>query len=309
MDDIASEMRARAKELRTLLDCGILERKEEGVVAALRTQPADPTLLRELAELQRNKGDLDAAALTLEMLEAVSPQDSLSARLGALLAGRTIPEDPAIPTKFIRLREFLPQARVEELWDFLRDHQDDFQSTLLKTNSQGEITDEGRRRSAAFTEVQDLRAWFDGLILDAFLGVLRQLRIEPFEPGIYSCKVNAFRDGGFFSIHQDQTGGLAQTRRLAFLYYLHFPPRRFSGGELLLYDRVAGSRYPAPTFTNIEPEHNSLVVIPADCWHEVLPVRLEVDDFFASRFTYNGWIHDESLLEHIPKPATNEAPQ
>ena len=91
--------------------------------------------------------------------------------------------------------------------------------------------------------------------------------------------------------------GPAATRRMGFLLYFDFPPRRFTGGELLLYDLDPDTLWPVPRFTNLPPETNSLVVLPANCWHEVLPVRCPGDDWTAGRFTYSGWIHDAGLME------------
>jgi Rps23 Pro-64 3,4-dihydroxylase Tpa1-like proline 4-hydroxylase len=154
------------------------------------------------------------------------------------------------------------------------------------------------RRSASCTDVEALREWFDPLLLARFRDVCIRTGLEPFEPRVLSCKLTAWHDGCFFHLHQDRATGPAATRRLGFLYYFDFPPRRFHGGELLLYDRDPDSLWPRPSFTNIPPHNNALAVIPSHCWHEVLPVRIEDrEDWYAGRFTFSGWFHDAALMD------------
>jgi Rps23 Pro-64 3,4-dihydroxylase Tpa1-like proline 4-hydroxylase len=105
--------------------------------------------------------------------------------------------------------------------------------------------------------------------------------------------VSVYHQGHFFRLHQDRTDGPAASRRYGVIYYFDFPPRRFHGGELVLYDVDQESQLPTASFTTIEPTANMLAVIPAGAWHEVLPIVCQSDDWYAGRFTLSGWIHDE----------------
>ena len=75
--------------------------------------------------------------------------------------------------------------------------------------------------------------------------------------------MSAHRGGGLYVRHTDNGSHGFRTKVLSFAYYFHRQPRRFSGGELLLHDENAA------TFTRIESQHNSNVLFPAGCVHEI----------------------------------------
>jgi hypothetical protein len=288
----------RSQSIRELLDSGLLEEKEVELRLALLDKPNDVPLLRKLGQILRSLGDLSAAAKTYQHLKQLVPGDPHVARLHALFASQTLPSVPNVASKFAILQDFLSPQRVRDIRAHVRNKKDRFQACKVRSRQNGESLDLQKRISSFCPELGSIRDWFDPMVLGQFLKLLEQLDIEAFQPGLYSCKLNAYHDGHFFHIHQDKSTGVAATRRLGFVYYFEFEPRRFRGGELLLYDRDVDTLYPAPSFTTIMPKHNMLIVIPAICWHEVLPIRMTDDDWFAARFTYSGWIHDESLLVH-----------
>ncbi|MDF1665103.1 MAG: 2OG-Fe(II) oxygenase [Planctomycetota bacterium] len=288
----------RSQAIRELLDSGLLEEKEVELRLALMDAPGNPELLRKLAEIQRSMGDRSGAGQSYHQLTKIVPNDAHFARMATLLTGQPLAKLPAIASQFRIFDEFLHKNRVKDILAHTRVKQESFQSTKVRSKDKGEYLDTTRRVSFYCSELGSIRDWFDALILEAFPDCLKTLDLEPFQPGIYSCKLSAYHNGHFFNVHQDKSTGVAATRRLGFIYYFEFAPRRYKGGELLLYDRDPDTMLPTPSFTTLIPQHNSLVILPATTWHEVLPIRIETDDWFAARFTYSGWIHDESLLIH-----------
>lgn len=95
--------------------------------------------------------------------------------------------------------------------------------------------------------------------------------------------VHAYNDGTHFDAHSDAYGGGNWRRRLSCVYYLHCVPRRFEGGDLVIYDG-----YGRPNA--VEPEHNSAVFFPSNLIHEVLPVVCHSKAFEDSRFAINVWV-------------------
>jgi len=283
--------------LRAFLDEGALDRAAVVLRRRLRDRPGDPDALRDLALVLRQSGDLEGAARVYRRLAEAIPGEASAARLAALLdGGMPLGADP-VPVRFLRKRGFLPEERLAEVRAFVLRSRTSFKATAVRTEDGRQKRNEGARRSASCTEVGPLREWFDPLIEGLFPEMLGRLGQGPFEPSVLSCKLSAYHDGSFFQLHQDRATGVAATRKMGFLYYFDFPPRRFTGGELLLYDLDPDTLFPVPRFTNLPPEGNSLVVLPAHCWHEVLPVRCPGADWTAGRFTYSGWIHDAALLE------------
>ena len=95
--------------------------------------------------------------------------------------------------------------------------------------------------------------------------------------------VHAYNDGMHFDRHSDAHGGGNWRRRLSCVYYLHCLPRRFEGGQLVIYE----GRKQAYA---VEPEHNSMVFFRSHLIHEVLPVTCHSRAFVDSRFAINVWI-------------------
>jgi len=285
--------------LRAFLDGGAFERAAEELRRRLREAPSDLRTLRDLAHVLRQAGDLDGAARTYRRVVDLDPSDLHAARLHALLGGTPgAPPDP-VPVRFFRRRGFLGEERLALLRSFVESRGDAFAATAVRRADGRQDADEGTRRSASLTEVEEVREWFDPLLVDVLPDAVRHLGLEEFTLDVLSCKVTAWHDGCFFRLHQDEATGAAATRRAGFLYYFDFPPRRFTGGELLLYDRHPDTLWPLPSFTNLRPETDTLLVIPANAWHEVLPVRCPDPDWRAGRFTFSGWIHDGDLMDAL----------
>jgi SM-20-related protein len=106
------------------------------------------------------------------------------------------------------------------------------------------------------------------------------------------CSIVAHGDGDFYRTHidtrTDRDGAdPGHYRVLSCVYYLHQAPRKFLGGELVIYNPVGG----AGTEIAIEPRHNRLVAFPAFIPHEVLAISCPGGEFADSRFSVNCWLH------------------
>lgn len=285
--------------LRAFLDGGAFERAAGELRRRLRDDPSDVRTLRDLAQVLRQSGDLAGASRAFRRVVDLDPSDLHAARLHALLEGiPPAPPDP-VPVRFHRRRGFLGEERLGRLRDFVRGRRAAFEATAVRTADGRQDHDAGTRRSASLKEVDEVREWFDPLLAEEIPEAIRALSLGEFAVDVLSCKVTSWHDGCFFRLHQDEATGAAATRRAGFLYYFDFPPRRFTGGELLLYDRDPDTLWPLPSFTNLPPETDTLVFIPANAWHEVLPVRCPDPDWSAARFTFSGWLHDADLLDAL----------
>ena len=121
--------------------------------------------------------------------------------------------------------------------------------------------------------------------------MLSRLGHKAFPVGRIELQVTASNDGDYFRLHQDSDG--KDTRELSFVYFLHGEPRRFSGGELRLYETrvIDGRVLPADHSRTISPRQDTITFFPSLNEHELLPVRVPSRKFADSRFTVNGWIH------------------
>lgn len=111
------------------------------------------------------------------------------------------------------------------------------------------------------------------------------------------CEIQLTRshDGDFYKPHQDIGDDYPyKNRKITFVYYFNTTPKRFSDGKIKIYEHeknpILGAMYKRSKFVEITPVNNTLLMFPSHLWHEVLPVKCDLD-WTYSRFTINGWLH------------------
>jgi len=292
---MTKELLMAARDQSTLgfiLDSGILRQAARQLEARLANEPDQPELLRQLADLYRKTGQLEHAARQYERLRQLLPGDAAAARLSASLTSRPLPPAaPSWPPRFVTLPDFLPAERLEEILTFAQTQQRSLTPSSVYDAERGAaLVKPGKRSSSdALLQGNDL-GWFVQRIND-LRTALAELLQEPAPAGSFEeCRLTCHGDGCFFKPHIDATPH-RPNRLWSIVYYFYFPPQRYSGGELILYDWDHETGKAAETFTTIIPRQNLLVAFSSSCWHEVLPVRCTTSDWTAGRFTLNGWIH------------------
>ncbi|MEM1181876.1 MAG: 2OG-Fe(II) oxygenase, partial [Acidobacteriota bacterium] len=130
-------------------------------------------------------------------------------------------------------------------------------------------------------------------LLTWFPLLCRQLEMPTFPLKAIESQLTAANDGQYYRLHDDASDASVAARELTCVYYFHNSPRAFSGGELRLFDAEISpdGRRPAPTFQDLEPAANRLVVFPSDSFHEVRTVHCPSRDFADSRFAVTHWLH------------------
>jgi Rps23 Pro-64 3,4-dihydroxylase Tpa1-like proline 4-hydroxylase len=142
-------------------------------------------------------------------------------------------------------------------------------------------------------------AAFRAALQGAFKTIPGQLGMVPFKSAAIEIRLAAHGDGDFFKPHRDTFVGAERAlsrhdRLVTAVYYIHGQPRRFVGGELLLYpfDRSAP--------LEIEPCDNCLVAFPSFLLHEVKPVSNPTGEWSNSRFSVSCWFDRERPAEQPP---------
>ena len=75
------------------------------------------------------------------------------------------------------------------------------------------------------------------------------------------------------------------------MYWFHREPRRFCGGDLLLYDRNDDTGdFTAAAFSRIVPLRNSIIFFPSSALHQVTQVQCETNNFGDGRWAVNGHV-------------------
>jgi Rps23 Pro-64 3,4-dihydroxylase Tpa1-like proline 4-hydroxylase len=199
-----------------------------------------------------------------------------------------------VQAECVVLDEFLAPQELEELTDYVLEHETDFEnSEIISPAGELGILDYSHRRSRVLMDLGKHQE----ILLERIRGVLpvvfKRLRIEEFPVTRVEAQITASNDGDFFAAHSDDSHEIIASRKLTFVYFFNREPRQFEGGELLLHDtRCVGDRaIKAGSYQAISPQQNQIVFFPCSALHEIRHVRCESRAFADSRFTLNGWLH------------------
>ena len=225
--------------------------------------------------------------------------------------GRVItPPRRLVATRYVRIADFLAPADHERLLASALAWENDFtESGIVGAGGNGKI-DHMSRKSRTLTSGRFDELWslFEGR-LRAMLPVVRQqLGIPWFPLDKVERQLTAHGRGGFFVPHVDTGDAQVFGRRISCVYYFHSTPKRFSGGQLKLYDTwvTPTGTTGAGTYTTLEPLDNSIVFFPSDAFHEVCPVDTETDAFANSRFTVTIWFWEPTQTVELTSEQVEE---
>ena len=197
---------------------------------------------------------------------------------------------PGSRLPFVALSNFLGDDIRMALLDEVMSRQSAFRpATVQPEDRDAPVVDENMRRAAALSDVEFVEDRFLEPLKAALGPALSRLEVRGFPIGDIELQVTASNDGDYYRMHRDDG---ASSRMLSFVYFFYREPRRFSGGELRIYDdRDVHGQAHADDSHLLTPRQDTLVLFPSSLPHELLPVRVPAKQFPDSRFTVNGWIH------------------
>ena len=305
---------AGSADLRTaalLRPGGLLDQAEAVLRRTLASHPHETKALRRLGDVLRGKGEFSAALDTYRRLHAADPDYPAAAWLVSILRGGRVPHaapPSPRPVPFVRLTNFLTPAQQNRLWTQIPAARERFVPAKV---GKDDLNHKVRTAWVANRRVvRDVRPWFGPKLRSVLPHIRTRLRMATLHRYRIEMDVTVHLGGEFYKMHRDNSEeGKSRLRKLSYIYYFHRQPRRFAGGDLLLYDTdPATSRGTATAFTRIEPLHNSLVVFPSDAYHEITPVECDTRDFLDGRFTVNGWVRSQSedRAEGVENAPVNE---
>lgn len=185
-----------------------------------------------------------------------------------------------------QVRNALPHEQFDALLDYAISQQPRYQRA---------------RVSGAEADYRETHILFDlgapGRDLEARLrkmlpAVAGRLKTPYHDQARFEMHLLAYTDGCYFRKHNDNGAPDTTDRFLTAVYYFWREPRRFSGGTLRVWDSVVRDNVwtAADSYRDINPPNNTLVVFPSRLMHEVLPTRLDGDDFADSRFAITAFL-------------------
>lgn len=263
----------------------------------LEATPDDGALLHRRLDLLRAIGDIPAALKAADHVLARHPDDTAARRVKDCLSGdgptAADVTDHTGPVPFLQLHDIFAPSERAEIWDSITapDH-NGHPATVFDDTDQTIIAPD-IRLAWRYRPQAALRA----RLLEQLSQMIDQHRafdrlgLAPFHPTQIEMQITRYTEAGRYRIHRDSGAG-APGRRLTFLYYFFRQPRRFTGGDLLLFDEPAPSQPLEPTkFTRLIPQDNSLLLFPSDRLHAVTVVEQASSDPLDGRWSVNGWLH------------------
>ncbi|BCL33820.1 2OG-Fe(II) oxygenase [Nostoc sp. MS1] len=189
-------------------------------------------------------------------------------------------------SNYIQLDNFLSAKEHERLIKYVLANKSAFAQTNTSTN------DKNYRRSMALYSFPEFSELIVNKIQRMIPDIISKLDMPSFNVSQIESQLTAHNDGNFYKVHNDNGSPETATRELTYVYYFYREPKKFSGGELVIYDSEVKNNFyvSAESFKTVEPRNNSLVFFLSRYMHEVLPVNCPSKSFADSRFTINGWV-------------------
>ena len=310
-----SERRLLSKVTPALLRPGGLQ--DLAAAALGRTLAADPDdahALWKLAEVHRRRGDFAAARGLYRRLRVRGPDWRKAAWLHRVLSGDGPPEAAPggvfWPAPFVWMTDFLAPEECDRLLALgVARHEGltpvEAATGLRDGGSSSTVDPESRvGLEADARTTKEARLRIVPKIRSVLPDVLAQLGMAGLDRYQLEVAMRVYLTGGFFRAHRDSAYGAFRSRKLSFVYFFHRRPRRFSGGDLLLYDTdVDAGACVSGAFSRITPLRNSIVFFPSACWHQATPVQCGTDDFEDGRWVLNGHVRrldEDSTPERDP---------
>ena len=275
----------------------LFDRIEAALLKRLGAQPNNQILLFQLAGCKRKQGKLVEALEYYENLHQCYPDDQRYRFTLEALRGELTNELPSTvlqphPSPLVQYNNFLEIGTIEETLTYMCGHQADFRpaGTMDKDNKKHYETD-ARNNTDLSLKGHPLKKIIRQRMWEQLPDISCRLGVEPFKIGHIEVQLRAYHRGEYFRTHQDATMG----RRLNFVCFFYPEPKRYSGGELVIFDTDTEKKTFSHEFTRIIPKNNQIVFFPSNYFHAVLPAMPKDDDFLSGRFVINGHVREKVL--------------
>ncbi|MBD2179218.1 2OG-Fe(II) oxygenase [Pseudanabaena sp. FACHB-1998] len=210
------------------------------------------------------------------------------------------------PKNFVEIENFLTESEQEELWQFTKNHHDDFVLSDVYNQKLPVSDRQYHRHSLILDPPFTLSPLIVEKVRQVLPKILAALQTPEFSIGPIEAQLTAHNDGEYFKLHNDNGIEAVASRILTFVYYFHQQPKAFTGGELRIYDGKfegekggKGGKFVPTGHHVVIPRNNCIVFFPSQLMHEVTQVQCPSQKFLDGRFTVNGWIHDASKIKEL----------
>lgn len=271
----------------------LLNNAENILKKKLISDPDNATILWQLGQIKRQKGELKNAIEYYKKLLIIKPDHKESAYLISVFEGKKINKysfDCAYPAPFIAVNNFLDNKEQLIIWKHIRKNKNNFIKSMIDG---GRLRPEYRKSNILPEEnLNEIKLWFLEKLYIALSGKLENLLMKPLQIRHTEIELNIHGHGDYYKIHKDSgDNGEIKNRKITFVYYFYKMPKKYTGGDLLLFDTNPKKNVYIDKFTRIIPLNNSVIFFPSYFFHQITPVNCFSDNIENLRFTINGWLY------------------
>ena len=252
---------------------------------------------RLLVDIHRKAGDLELAAEYAQLWHNLA-SDQQALHLLNILKQRPIVDNISNttdlkPAPFATFEHFLTKDEQAYFWQKAMTAECAFEKAGIGLNDEKIVDCNQRDTNVLFLDEKDtkfVRKKIRVIANELFKHFNMPLRkIKKIE-----VKMTTHGQGGFFKIHHDGFSEIkGSTRCLSWVYYFHAMPKKYEGGDLILFDSDANQEeheFSPVRYTRYIPENNQIIFFPSWFYHGVTPVDLLTPGFSSGRFAIAGHI-------------------
>jgi Rps23 Pro-64 3,4-dihydroxylase Tpa1-like proline 4-hydroxylase len=279
----------------TVANSQLLELATHQLVKLTSENPDDINLVWQLAETYRKQGQLQKSAQLYSKLCEHPNQSQLFQDLLSITSGRPedfVGSDDCHPVPFILKRDYLTHNELLTLCDYIKTEA--WQSSDLSRVRNGEY-DENLRKSYDLPMPDWLKQRMRKDITSSLPELASALNIKNNNFERIDLSLRSYGNGDFFGIHTDNHPKIQ--RKLSMTYFFYIEPKKFSGGDLLIFDTNINqpeNRSFSESFTRLKVTQNTLAIFPSASYHAVSTVRAETESTTDYRYAVNAHIWENS---------------
>jgi Rps23 Pro-64 3,4-dihydroxylase Tpa1-like proline 4-hydroxylase len=283
-------MNSLSDQAQLLIDSNILDKAVIALENRLKHNPDDLKTLESLGRVYRQKGELLKSSSIYNKIHEIQPENQAANYLRNLMCGTVSriypPGNYCRPCPFVYFQDFLPHNQHRTLLKLIRDNQHEFQSGTVG----GGRYEKAIRHQLVLIH-KDITSIIEHAIISNLPNILSQIQFTDVsikEAHINNLHLALTHHGHYGQPHKDDSGG---KHMVTCVYHLYEEPKKFSGGDLILFDtNVKENIYQGGEFTKINIKNNALIVYPSDYYHQITKVHCPGVDFIQGRFAVAGHI-------------------
>ncbi len=271
-----------------LIDSNILDKAVIALENKLKQNSDDLKTLKLLGGIYRQQGELLKSSSIYNKIHQLQPENQAAKYLRSLMSGTVSKSYPpgkdCHPCPFVYLQNFLPKKQHSMLWQLIKDNQHGFKRGTVG----GRRYDKAVRHQLVLTH-KDIIEIIEPEIISNLPSILSQMKLKEVstkQTRISNLHLALTHHGHYGNPHKDDG---SDKHIITCVYHFYEEPKKFSGGDLLLFDtNVKENIYQGGEFTKINIKNNALIVYPSDYYHQITKVHCPGADFIQGRFAVAG---------------------